>query len=745
MARQIPNGSLFPLGSGVAYVSDRTRLTDNRMIDPATPDPRDVQDLTEAEAAGELRDLAGTIAHHDRAYHQKDAPEITDAEYDALRRRNAAIEARFPSLIRTDSPTHRIGDTPESGFAKLRHRIPMLSLDNAFDAEEFAEFRARAKRFLGWTEPLPLVGEPKIDGLSINLTYENGRFVHGATRGDGTEGEDVTANLRTMPALPLRMTGKVPALIEIRGEVFMTKADFLALNESQIEAYQALKEPRPGSGPRLFANPRNAAAGSLRQLDTRITAGRRLSLFAYSQGETSEPVANSHWEFLQRLREWGFAVNPLSERLTTEEEAAAFQSKIAAERAALAYDIDGVVYKIDDLTLQRRLGFVGRSPRWATAWKFPAEQATTVLREIRIQVGRTGALTPVAELEPVNVGGVLVARATLHNEDEITRKDVRVGDTVILQRAGDVIPQIVSVVLEHRPPESVPYTYPDTCPACGSHAVRPPGEVVRRCTGGLICPAQRVERLIHFVSRGAFDIDGLGEKIITEFYEKGWLTGPADLFRLKDREPEIVQLKGWGKEAGKKSQPDRKRVRNLLQAIENRRSVPLDRFIFALGIRHIGEANAKLLARHYTSLENLTTNLAKANIIGSDERSELGNISSIGPVIAEELVDFFGEPKNLATIGALTEVVSVETVVPMDVSDSALSGKTIVFTGTLEAMTRPEAKARAEALGAKVIDSVSKKTDLVVVGADAGSKARRATELGVTTISEEEWLALANS
>ncbi len=692
------------------------------MTDHQTADPHEIPDLTEAEAAEELRHLAETIAHHDRAYHQHDAPEITDAEYDALRRRNAAIEARFPDLIRSDSPTHRVGDTPETGFAKLRHRVPMLSLDNAFDTEEFAEFLARARRFLGWTEAMAVVGEPKIDGLSINLTYENGRFVHGATRGDGTEGEDVTANLRTMQALPLRLSGNAPAFIEIRGEVFMTKADFLALNEAQLAAEA-----------KVFANPRNAAAGSLRQLDPRITAQRPLSLFAYAQGETSEPVAESHWVYLQRLRDWGFTVNPLSQRLETEEEAAAFQAGIAEQRATLPYDIDGVVYKIDDLGLERRLGFVGRAPRWAIAWKFPAEQATTILREIRIQVGRTGALTPVAELEPVNVGGVLVARSTLHNEDEIARKDVRIGDTVVLQRAGDVIPQIVSVIAERRPPDSVPYVYPDICPACGSHAVRPPGEVVRRCTGGLTCPAQRVERLIHFVSRGAFDIDGLGEKTIQEFYAEDWLHSPADLFRLPAREAEIATRDGWGKLS----------ARNLSRAIEARRRIPLERLIFALGIRRIGESNAKLLARHYGNYTHWREQMLAASEIGSEERIGLGSIIGIGPAIAEELAEFFGEPRNVATLDELAAKLTVEDAAQVQASDSEIAGKVVVFTGTLETMTRPEAKARAEAMGAKVTDSVSKKTDLVVVGTDAGSKARRAGELGVKTVTELEWRALA--
>ena len=681
-----------------------------------------VETLTEVEAAAELERLAAEIAHHDRAYHEQDAPEISDAAYDALRRRNTAIEARFPHLIRADSPTHRIGGAPETGFAKLRHRMPMLSLDNCFDDVEFSEFCTRAKRFLGRADPLRFVAEPKIDGLSINLTYEHGHFVHGATRGDGTEGEDVSANLRTIAAVPLRLHGHAPALIEIRGEVFMTKADFLALNDAQAAA----------SG-KLFANPRNAAAGSLRQLDKSITAARPLSLFAYALGECSEPVAATHWDYLERLKAWGFQVNPLSQRLANEDDAAAFQAGIGLRRSGLGYDIDGVVYKIDDLALQRRLGFVGRAPRWAIAWKFPAEQATTVLQGILIQVGRTGALTPVAELQPVNVGGVLVQRATLHNEDEIARKDIRIGDTVVLQRAGDVIPQIVSVVPERRPADAVPYVFPETCPACGSHAVRPPGEAVRRCTGGLICPAQRVERLIHFVSRTAFDIDGLGEKTIQEFFAEGWLHSPADLFHLPDREAEIAEREGWGKLS----------ARNLSRAIAARRRIALERFIYALGIRRIGATNAKLLARHYTSFANWRTQMLGATVIGSDERSELGSIIGIGPTIAEELADFFGEPRNIATIDELAAELTIEDAVQAAAADSEVAGKTVVFTGTLETMTRPEAKARAEALGAKVTDSVSKKTDLVVVGADAGSKARRAAELGVKTVTEQEWRTMA--
>lgn len=686
----------------------------------------DVANLTEQEAAAELARLAREIAHHDRRYYQQDAPEIADAEYDELRRRNAAIEARFPELIRPDSPSQSIGGgAPEGGFAKLRHRVPMLSLDNAMGAEEFTEFCARARRFVGLPPdaPLDFVAEPKIDGLSINLTYEKGRFVHGATRGDGTVGEDVSANLRTMDTVPVRLKGRAPALIEIRGEVFMTKSDFLAMNEAQAAA-----------GQKVFANPRNAAAGSLRQLDPSITAGRPLSLFAYAMGEASEQVAGTHWEYLERLRHWGFRVNPLSRHIEGEAAASDFQADIAAERSGLGYDIDGVVYKLNDLALQRRLGFVGRAPRWAIAWKFPAEQAMTVLKEIRIQVGRTGALTPVARLEPVNVGGVLVQNATLHNEDEIKRKDIRIGDTVVLQRAGDVIPQIVSVVSERRLRGAKPYHFPDKCPACGSQAVRPPGEAVRRCTGGLICPAQRVERLIHFVSRPAFDIDGLGEKTIQEFFDEGWLHSPADLFRLPAREAAIAEREGWGRVS----------ARNLSRAIEARRRIPLDRLIYALGVRRIGDSNAKLLARHYGSYDHWRAQMLAATVVGSEAREELGSIVGIGPAIAQELADFFAEHRNVETLDELVAELTVEDATRSTaVADSEIAGKTLVFTGTLETMTRPEAKARAEALGAKVTDSVSKKTDLVIVGADAGSKARKAAELGVKTITEAEWRTLS--
>ncbi len=688
------------------------------MIAPATA----VEALGEAQAAAELARLAAEIAHHDRLYHEQDAPEITDAEYDALRRRNNAIEARFPALVRTDSPSHRVGAAVASGFAKWRHLVPMLSLDNAFAPEDFAEFARRARRFLNLKdEPLAFVGEPKIDGLSISLTYESGALTRGATRGDGSEGEDVTANIRTIAGIPHAISS-APTLIEIRGEVFMTKADFQALNAAQEAA-----------GQRLFANPRNAAAGSLRQLDATVTASRKLSLFAYAMGEASARPAETHWGWLERLKAWGFSVNPFSRQLAGEADAAGFQAELAAARAALPYDIDGVVYKIDDLALQSRLGFVGRAPRWAIAWKFPAEQATTLLENITIQVGRTGALTPVAHLQPVNVGGVLVARATLHNADEIARLDVRVGDTVQIQRAGDVIPQIVAVDLSRRPAEAVPFVFPEHCPVCGSLAVRAPGEVVVRCTGGLVCAAQTEERLIHFVSRGAFDIEGLGEKTIREFHAEGLLQGPADIFRLPAHEAAIAGREGWGELS----------ARNLSNAIRARLRIPLARFIYALGIRRIGEANARLLARHYGSYANWRAQMELAVQIGSEARSDLGNILRIGPAIAEELAEFFAEPRNVATVDELAGLLRIEDPEPEPAATGELAGKVVVFTGTLQTMARPEAKALAERLGAKVTDSVSRKTDLVVLGADAGSKAKRAAELGVRTVTEEEWRALA--
>jgi DNA ligase (NAD+) len=675
------------------------------------------------DAARELAALAEQITHHDRAYHEHDAPEITDAEYDNLRARNQALEQQYPDLIRPDSPSRRVGAPPSAGFARRAHRAPMLSLANAFARADFDRFFTTARRFLGTDASFALVGEPKIDGLSISLTYESGKLTAATTRGDGAYGEDVTANIRVIDAVPKELHGKHPDLIEIRGEIFMRKDDFLALNAAQA-----------ASGEREFANPRNAAAGSLRQLDTSITAGRKLGLFAYALGEVSEPVATTHSEYLHRLEKWGFAVNPYSRALPDEAAAEAFQQEIALARGTLDYDIDGVVYKIDDLALQRRLGFSGREPRWAIAWKFPAEQAITQLDAIVIQVGRTGALTPVAQLAPINVGGVLVTRATLHNEDEIKRLDARVSDTVRIQRAGDVIPQVLAVVTEQRKPSAEPYIFPDHCPVCGSLALRPPGEVVRRCTGGLICPAQTIERLVHFVSRAAFDIEGLGEKSLIELHDAGLIRTPADIFRLDEHEPVIAAREGWGELS----------ARNLTHSIAQRRTVPLARFIYALGIRRIGSNNAKLLARHYTGFAQWRAAMLEATTVGADARLELGNISGVGPAIATELAEFFCEPRNLALLDDLASELTIEDAAPAQ-AQGALSGKTIVFTGTLARMSRPEAKARAEAMGARVTESVTSKTDFVVAGADPGSKARKAATLGVQLLDEDAWLALVEA
>jgi DNA ligase (NAD+) len=660
-------------------------------------------------------DIMARIAAANFAYHGDDRPVMTDAEYDALRREAEALLAQHPEYRDAGEALADVGAKPAAGFKKVLHAVPMLSLDNAFGPEEFADFCARIRRFLGLdATELDFVAEPKIDGLSISLTYEDGHFVRAATRGDGAQGEDVTQNLLTLQALPRALPADAPRKIEIRGEVYMTKADFLALNESQA---------------RKFANPRNAAAGSLRQLDASVTAQRKLSLFAYAQGESSAPVAGTHSEYLAILQRWGFDVNPLSRRVG-EAEAEAFQREMGLARAGLPYDIDGVVYKIDDLVLQSRLGFVGRAPRWAIAWKFPAERATTTLLDIEIQVGRTGALTPRATLAPVNVGGVLVQHATLHNEDEIARKDVRIGDVVELQRAGDVIPQILGVVT--RGENSVPYAFPTHCPACGSIAIRDGEDVVRRCTGGLICPAQITERLIHFCARGAFDIEGMGDKTVYEFFDAGLLKSAPDIFRLPAREAEIAAREGWGKTSAAR----------LSAAIRAAQKIALPRFIFALGIRRIGENNAKLLARHYGSYVNWRDSMVAATEIGSDARLELGSISGIGPAIATELAGFFAEPHNRETLAELEPWLDIADAVSAAASASPLSGKILVFTGTLT-MARPEAKARAESLGAKVTESVSKKTDYVVVGADAGSKAMKAAALGVTILTEAQFREMA--
>jgi len=710
-----------------------------------------VEKLTQAEAKKDLERLAAEIAEHDRRYHGEDRPTISDAEYDALKRRNDAIEQRFPDLIRPDSPSHRVGSRPSEKFAKVVHAKPMLSLDNAFDDEDIADFVARVRRFLGFKEDDGLVftAEPKIDGLSASLRYENGLFVRGATRGDGAEGEDITANLRTINDIPLRLHGKVPKMFEVRGEVYMTHKDFAALNKRQE------KDGKP-----LFVNPRNTAAGAVRQLDPAMTAARPLHFFAYAWGEASEMPADTQWDMLQTFKAWGFKVNPWVARCDTTEKILKFYRDIEGKRADLGYDIDGVVYKVDRLDLQERLGFVSRSPRWAIAHKFPAEQAETTLLDIDIQVGRTGKLAPVAKLKPLTVGGVVVQNATLHNEDEIARKDVRIGDTVVVQRAGDVIPQIVRVVLEKRPRGAKPFAFPHKCPVCGSHAVREVDEktgkedVDRRCTGGLICSAQAVERLRHFVSRLAFDIEGFGGTYIETLHEKGLLKEPADIFRfakkpdtlnkaLAERRAEQAaerrarEGKSEVKKSKKDDDEDSKLVANLIASIEARRRIAMDRFINALGIRHVGETNARLIARNYKSIDAFIEAME-----GKGAVEELQEIGGVGEVLAQAVKDFFDEPHNRKLVANLLKEVEVVPLAAPKTSGSPVVGKTVVFTGTLEKMTRQEAKARAESLGAKVSGSVSAKTDLVVAGPGAGSKLAEAQKHGVKVIDEESWLKL---
>jgi DNA ligase (NAD+) len=700
----------------------------------ASLEAKPVEALDEAEASTEFARLAASIAHHDELYYRKDEPEISDAEYDALRARNDEIEARFPHLVRDDSPSLRIGAAPVEAFGKVQHRVPMLSLGNVFDEEGLRDFLDRIRRFLGLDtiDGLAFTAEPKIDGLSITLRYENGRLVQGATRGDGYEGENVTANVRTIEDIPKIIKSRgFPDPFELRGEIYMSRAAFQRLNEAQAKA-----------GERLFANPRNAAAGSLRQLDPAITAKRPLRFFAYGWGEVADLPAETQWDAYQLLRAWGFPLNPLIKLAHSVEEMLATYRDIESGRSRLDYDIDGIVYKLDRLDLQVRLGFVSRSPRYAVAHKFPAEKATTILRGIDIQVGRTGALTPVAKLDPVTVGGVVVQNATLHNEDEIARKDLRIGDTVIVQRAGDVIPQILGLVEEKRPKGAKRFVFPEICPACGSHASREINpttgkvDVVRRCTGGLICPAQRVERLKHFVSRNAFDIEGLGEKHIKAFYDDGLIQSPPDVFTLEARDrrasEKLAEREGWGETSAKK----------LFEAIAARRNVRLDRFIYALGIRHVGETTARLLARNYGSAGAFLKAMRAA---GKDREgevfAELDNIEQIGPAVAEAIADFFAEKHNIDVVEDLLREVTPE---PLEAIDQAspISGKNVVFTGTLEKMTRSEAKASAERLGAKVAGSVSKNTDYVVAGPGAGSKLKNATELGVKILSEDEWLKL---
>ncbi len=691
--------------------------------------------LTFAKARQEHVRLSLSMAAHDKAYYDDDAPGISDADYDALRKRLGELEATFPELVSGQSPSARVGAKPSGKFAKVQHRVPMLSLANGFSDADVEDFIGRIRRFLNLDESgaLAFTAEPKIDGLSIALRYEAGVLVEAATRGDGAEGENVTANARTLKDVPEKLRGNFPTVIEVRGEIYMSHGDFAALNENQLR-----------EGEKTFANPRNAAAGSLRQQDARITAARPLRFFAYTWGEAPELPAATQFDVVQSFGVWGLPVNPLMKLCHSAEELLTHYRWIESQRADLGYDIDGVVYKVNDLGLQARLGFVSRSPRWAIAHKFSAEQATTILEGIDIQVGRTGALTPVARLRPVTVGGVVVSNATLHNEDEIARKDVRIGDTVSVQRAGDVIPQVVGPVLEKRPASAVAYEFPKLCPVCGSHAEREEratGKVdaVRRCTGGLICDAQRVERLKHFASRPAFDIEGLGDKIIEEFEAEKLVVLPQDIFTLEARDltasNKLKDREGWGVSS----------VANLFAAINARRKIGLDRFIFALGIRHVGETTARVLARAYSSAENFKTQMIAAGAADqTDALVELTALDGIGVVVAEALVQFFAEPHNVEMVEALLSHVTPRGIEAV-ASSSPVAGKTVVFTGALERMTRDEAKAMAERLGAKVAGSVSKQTDLLVAGPGAGSKLKDAEKHGVQVMDEIAWFVLVGA
>ncbi|MBB4076588.1 DNA ligase (NAD+) [Bartonella fuyuanensis] len=708
-----------------------------------------IKNLTALEAESELEWLAKEIARHDMLYNCENQPEISDAEYDALRRRNADIEALFPELIRVDSPSHKIGAPVSEKFEKSVHVQPMLSLDNAFSFEDVTEFVERIRRFLRLpeTQVLEIAAEPKIDGLSLSLCYEKGRLVRAVTRGDGTVGENVTANARTIADIPKVLQGDFPDVIEVRGEVYMGREDFQALNINQQE-----------QGKLIFANPRNAAAGSLRQLDSRITASRKLQFFAYACGEVSEVFAQSHIEMIKKLKKYGFIINPLTKVFKTVEEIISYYRNIEECRPSLSYDIDGIVYKVNDLMLQKRLGFISRSPRWAIAHKFPAEKAMAFLEAIDIQVGRTGALTPVARLAPITVGGVIVTNASLHNEDYIKGighkgepiregRDIRIGDTVIIQRAGDVIPQVVDIVSEKRSKDAAIFIFPHFCPACGSHAVREIGEAVRRCTGGLICPAQAIERIRHFVSRNAFDIEGLGKKQVEFFFhvqdEALCIHTPADIFTLQKRQEKslirLENMEGFGTVS----------VRKLYDAINARREIPLSRFLFALGIRHVGEVNARRLARAYQNYAAFQTAAMeaimpsdKANEKGNEAWMEITNIEGIGPQVGSAIVDFYQEAHNREVLSVLLGEVTPLDEVPIIPASSPIAEKIIVFTGTLVHMSRDEAKGLAERLGAKTSGSLSKKTDILVAGLGAGSKLTKAEELGVEVIDEEAWMRL---
>jgi DNA ligase (NAD+) len=708
-----------------------------------------VETLTEDEAAAELAFLAAEIARNDELYHGQDAPAISDADYDALKRRNEEIEARFPALVRDDSPSRRVGSAPLPTFAPITHSRPMLSLDNTFSDEDVRDFVNSVYRFLGRLpdDSIAFTAEPKIDGLSMSIRYENGRLVSAATRGDGTTGENVTANVQTIGEIPNRLPAGAPAVVEVRGEVYMAKSDFLALNEKMA-----------ADGKQTYVNPRNTAAGSLRQLDATVTASRKLRFFAYAWGEMSEMPAATQFGMIEVLKSWGFPVNPMTKRLSRVDDIIAHYREIGLARPDLDYDIDGVVYKVDELALQERLGFRSRSPRWATAHKFPAEQAFTTVEKIDIQVGRTGALTPVARLTPVTVGGVVVTNATLHNADYIEgignsgerirpeEHDIRIGDTIIVQRAGDVIPQVLDVVMEKRPADARPYEFPKTCPVCGSHAVRERNEKtgrldsVTRCTGGFVCRAQAVEHLKHFVSRNAFDIEGLGSKQIDFFFEAEdpslMIRTAPDIFTLEKRQADsltkLENIDGFGKVS----------VRKLYDAIDARRSIALNRFIYALGIRHVGETNAKLLARAYGTYAAFEEAMRASAPLSGEAWNELNSIDGIGEVVARAMVEFYKEPRNLDVIGRLVQEVTPEAAEALVATSSPVVGKTVVFTGSLEKMTRDEAKAMAERLGAKVAGSVSKKTDLVVAGPGAGSKLDKAREFSVEVIDEDGWFEL---
>ena len=689
-------------------------------------DIREVGHTDKQKAQRDVKLLREQIRHHDRLYYQQDAPELPDGDYDKLRQSLIDLEEKYPDLITSDSPTQKVGAPVAQGFSKVTHQTPMLSLDNAFNADDIVDFMTRIQRFLGmtYTEDITLVAEPKIDGLSASLRYKNGHLLIAATRGDGHEGENITANVKTIADIPQSLKGsRLPDEIEIRGEIYMAKSDFDALNSERILA-----------GETVFANPRNAAAGSLRQLDARITAQRKLHFFAYSIAGAH--MHGTHKEDLDQLAQWGFSINPLTDLCDDVVATQNFYDQLQTQRASLDYDIDGIVFKVNEKALQDRLGFVARAPRWAIAQKFPAEKAITKVNDIIIQVGRTGVLTPVAVLEPVTVGGVVVSRATLHNEDEIRRKDVRIGDTVQVQRAGDVIPQVVSVMREQRPDESEEFVFPATCPDCSSHVVRQVGEVAHLCTGGLICPAQAKERLKHFVSRKAFDIEGLGARNIEQFWHEGLLQTPADIFTLEDRDKKSLtplrNKEGWGALSAKK----------LFDAINTKRTMALPKFLYALGIPTIGESAARLLAYHYGTFDKFRAGILAASVEGSEAYDDLLSLDSIGPKSIGALVDFMAEPKNALVLDALVGQLTLLKAVQADVGNSPVAGKTVVFTGTLTHASRLEAKAKAEAVGAKVASSLSAKTDYLVAGEKAGSKLKKAQDLGVDVLTEDDWVNL---